>query len=523
MGDVYEAQHRFMNMPSASAAIKFLNGAATSDDQSWRRFTREAAALHHLRSDHIVRLLDFGRSDSGQPYLIMELMNGETLESILETRGKLEVPHAVQIGRQVCAGLGVSHRAAIVHRDLKPSNLMIARGPQASDRQGARVVLIDFGLATHSEAAPCEASLTRSHAFLGTPLYMAPEQIRSARDVDARVDIYSLGVILYQILSGRRPFSGATLPDLVADVMRGCPTPLSELCPGMPDELAQLIEKCLHRDPDQRFASAEQLSEALARFDLARPADLDRLVDETREQRAIDLEVAETVVPHREPRAARRDRAAPSSRRTERVDEPAGTPPVPQQVADTPPPRTTEKPARKRLAQLAGALAASLAVATLLWTRANDSAAPDDATHPSQASGELAADGSGRSAQALRNPESDPKTSSLPKPSFEAAGLGEQQDDVERPGAAASGSPVVEVDVDLASGEAGLRSSAPALTSAAASAPPAASASAGGRTIRAAVASKADRQAPPRTLAKPPSTVSDQEREPWQDNPYATP
>ena len=249
MGVVVAATHLTLG---TRVALKCMNERVNSDEVSIERFWREARAAAQLRSDHICRVLDVGNHD-GMPYLVMELLEGTDLGRIA-AKGKLDVATAVDYLRQACAGLAVAHGSHIVHRDLKPENLFLARGDG-----GAHVVkLLDFGVAK----APDAKGLTGSMQMIGSPAYMSPEQILSSRDVDARSDIWALGVILYRLVAGRMPFTGINVAELTLHICEAAMPGIG----GAPPELLAILARCLDKQPANRFASSDELALALRPF-----------------------------------------------------------------------------------------------------------------------------------------------------------------------------------------------------------------------------------------------------------------
>jgi len=236
-------------------AIKFLHKehAAHAD-----RFFREARAAARIRSEHVVRIYDVGRLPTGEPYIVMEHLKGEDVAARLERKGKIEPQEVADMLLDVCQALAEAHAAGIVHRDLKPANIFLARGPGG----GSLVKLLDFGIAKVPEGG----SITRTASILGSPVYMSPEQLVASRDVDARSDIWSLGIILHELLTGVPPFEGDSLVHL-AILVREKPTPKArDLCPEIPEALDDVISKCLSKDRSHRFSDVGEFAEALLPF-----------------------------------------------------------------------------------------------------------------------------------------------------------------------------------------------------------------------------------------------------------------
>jgi len=201
MGEVFEAEHLLLG---SHAAIKVLRPELSLRDETVGRFFNEARAAAVARHPGLVEVFDFGYHTSGNAYLVMELLQGESLSSLVARRGPLPAGEAVLLARQVAMAMAAAHQHGIVHRDLKPDNLYITSDPDSSC--GMRVKVLDFGVAKLASASISGATATRTGQLIGTPLYMAPEQCHGASLVDARADIYSLGCILYHMLCGHPPF-----------------------------------------------------------------------------------------------------------------------------------------------------------------------------------------------------------------------------------------------------------------------------------------------------------------------------
>jgi serine/threonine-protein kinase len=241
-----------------TVAIKLMLPNAQGDTAAVARFVREARAIVKLQSEHVARVYEVETLEDGTPFIVMEYLEGHDLAHVVRTRGPLAVDEVVDLALQVCAGLHAAHSMGIVHRDVKPHNLFLTM------RNGVpHVKVLDFGI-VKAPFATTGVEQTASAGILGSPAYMAPEQMRSARDVDARSDLYSLGVVMYQLLAGRRPFHGETLPELCMKVLKRRAPPLRTVRRDVPARLAAAVERCLEKDPDARFPDVPSLARALA-------------------------------------------------------------------------------------------------------------------------------------------------------------------------------------------------------------------------------------------------------------------
>ncbi len=275
MGVVVAAHHMQLDIP---VALKFLLPGAIGDATAVARFLKEGRAAARVRSEHIVRVHDVGTLETGSPYLVMEYLEGNDLAQELEQKGKVSPELAVSYVLQACDAIAEAHAIGIVHRDLKPQNLFLTRRNDGS----ACVKVLDFGIAKLNLSTADQ--LTRTTAVMGSPLYMSPEVMQSARNADHRTDIWSLGVILYQLVTGKLPFLGETLPAVCLKIVNEEPPPPSSLAVGLPPALEQIILRCLAKAPDARFQSVKELSDALGDWaegvDRPRASRISRVLEE---------------------------------------------------------------------------------------------------------------------------------------------------------------------------------------------------------------------------------------------------
>lgn len=242
-------------------AIKFLREDVESDMQPNARFMREAKLATRLTSPHSCRVLSIGEWELG-PYIVMELLDGRPLNSVLERGQKLNYRQAVRVAYEMCDALSEAHQLGIVHRDVKPGNVYLTKG--LDGRVTTKV--LDFGVAKIPGSVVTqngEPSLTDASTLLGTPSYVAPEQLMNSKLVDARADVWAVGVMLYEMLSGHLPFASPLIPKLLVMIAKEEPAPLAALSPDSPIELVQIVHRCLFKAPALRHADAAKLAEAL--------------------------------------------------------------------------------------------------------------------------------------------------------------------------------------------------------------------------------------------------------------------
>jgi len=259
MGAVYVGEQN-IGGTVRKVAIKTLHSHLSKDPKILQRFERECATVAELQHPNTIQLYDFGKTDEGILYMVMEFVQGESLAAVLEKKGALEPVRAEHILHQICDALGEAHSMGIIHRDLKPDNIVL------TERAKDWVKVLDFGIAKRSEAPDKEeAKLTQQGTVLGTPPYMSPEQF-TGKPIDARSDIYSIAVIGYEMLAGRLPFTAATPWEWATQHMTVAPVPLSVTPSGtpIPAQMVTAIMRALSKDPNERYATTNELYEALA-------------------------------------------------------------------------------------------------------------------------------------------------------------------------------------------------------------------------------------------------------------------
>ena len=256
MGAVFAAFHVQLER---RVAIKFLLPELVTNEEIVARFTREARAAVAIESIHVAHVIDVGETDDGIPFMVMEYLHGSDLSNVLTERGPLPAQEAVGYVLEACEAIAEAHRLGIVHRDLKPANLYLA---QLSDGTNC-VKVLDFGIS--KVETPANVALTSNVSVMGSPQYMAPEQMKSTRDVDTRADIWALGVILYELLTGKVPFPGEGFHQVLARVLTEPPERLEAHVPDLPPKLCAAVMRCLEKDPAARYRSVAELAIAIAK------------------------------------------------------------------------------------------------------------------------------------------------------------------------------------------------------------------------------------------------------------------
>jgi serine/threonine-protein kinase len=277
MGEVHRAEHRLLSRP---CAVKLIRPEAAGDPRALDRFAREVRAAARLSHPNIVEVYDYGRTDDGTFYHVMELLDGLDLGALVAAHGPLPPGRVVYLLRQACDGLAEAHAAGLVHRDIKPGNVFAACIGTRADV----VKLLDFGLVADARAGSALADA--GGAISGTPQYMAPEQAAGAPGLDGRADLYALGAVAYALLTGRPPFGGRTPLEAIAAHAREAVAPPSRHVPTIPADLEAVVLRCLAKDPAARFPDARALGAALAACRCAGDWDADRAAAWWRERHA---------------------------------------------------------------------------------------------------------------------------------------------------------------------------------------------------------------------------------------------
>lgn len=259
MGVVYDGELARLEQ---RVAIKVLRPEILGEPDLVARFDREARLVAKMKSEHVVRVLDVDVTADGLPFLVMEKLDGHDLGLEIRRRGPLPIGEALEYVRQICAGMTEAHRAGIIHRDLKPSNIFLVRRESSPDPHERQVKILDFGVSK----IVGDANLTATESTLGTPRYMSPEQIRSAKSVDERTDVWSIAVILFELLTGKTPFAGESATGMAAAIVVDPPLYVRALRPEVPEALERVVMAGLAKNPAERIPSVAALREALDAF-----------------------------------------------------------------------------------------------------------------------------------------------------------------------------------------------------------------------------------------------------------------
>jgi serine/threonine protein kinase len=357
MGVVVAAMHVELHQ---RVALKFLLPHALGFPDLVERFAREARAAAKIQSEHVARVIDVGSLETGAPYMVMEYLDGQDLQQVLASSGRLPVEAAVGYVLHACEAIAEAHAAGIVHRDLKPANLFLAARPNGS----AIVKVLDFGI-SKSTMATTESGLTETSTMMGSPSYMAPEQIRAAKSVDARADQWSLGVILYELITAVKPFRAESMAAMVWVILDQPHAKVSTLVPELPAPLEAAMDRCLAKDPAQRFANVAELAAAIAPYG---PAWSATSVKHTAHALGVGASVGSAEASPSAPPALA---ATPAAGPRPLTDEEAAMTGAPWSSSSAGTPRVTNPPVKSRsprvvplaaLGLVAGALVAGMAV-----------------------------------------------------------------------------------------------------------------------------------------------------------------
>lgn len=261
MGLVVAATHLDLDQ---RVAIKVLQKSSAYNQDAMARFLREARAAAKIRSEHVARVMDVGKLEDGLTYIVMEYLDGADLADVLVKDGPLRITAAADYILQACEGIAAAHAAGIIHRDIKPANLFLSRQPGRSNV----VKILDFGVSkiSRNALAAADGTATQTGQVFGSPIYMSPEQLDSTIPVDGRTDIWSLGVVLFELLAGKPPFGGKSSANIMTAIIRDPAPKLRSLRADVPETLEEIVARCLEKDRDQRYSTVIDLAEAIAPF-----------------------------------------------------------------------------------------------------------------------------------------------------------------------------------------------------------------------------------------------------------------
>jgi serine/threonine-protein kinase len=356
MGYVVSAWHLELDQ---AVALKVLNPDVFERHEALQRFRREVRAAARIKSEHVCRVNDVGTLETGEPFMVMELLHGNNLEEELHRRRVLPVEEAIRYMLEAVEAVAEAHAAGIIHRDLKPANLFVAR---RTDRSRL-IKVLDFGISkSMADSQNSDMSLTKTGVIIGSPLYMSPEQMRSTKDADARSDVWSLGAILFQLITGRPPYLGETIPELCSQLFSSDAPPAStvSVTQGLPPALDAVVSRALARDPARRYQSVWEFGEAL--LDFAPP------------QSRVHVERARRVLS-----SSGSAEDAPPSVYPSRAGQPGAPTIIEASVSNVAPGRTTARPRSRKLAAVLLVVGLVVGVGIVAMQRAGTGNASDAA------------------------------------------------------------------------------------------------------------------------------------------------